>query len=259
MITGYLYRLEYYDHSVEYERYIEVLDSRGLRMVPVVVLNKETLAGNFYGTKYIYQDTVAFPVNTSYNLQVSHYWGKASAQVMMPGNFSLITPPENQILDLESTLVLSWHPSPGAEWYGVELRIDYDYRSFYGEEDDYTFRLDTMVKDTSLTIPPEMIFPAFVADVLRGDGTAMVWAGSGPAFEPGDRGNIHGVGFGFFNGINEPREKYFYVGAPITLRRKQHYTPTRRLFFRRAFSCERLAVSGAGLTPPPGQASHPPP
>lgn len=236
IIQGSLYRLENYDYSVSYERYFDIFDSRGLRMVPIIILNKETLDGNYYGTEYIYQDTNTFPVNTRYRLQVSHYWGKATAEVMMPGNFSLITPPENYILDLESTLVISWHPAPGAEWYGVELRIDYDYRNFFGEEEDYTYIFDTLVKDTSLTIPPERIFPASVADVLEGDGSAWVWAGSGPTFLPGDKGNISGAGFGFFNAINETREKYFYVGAPINIRRHPKIIrERRRMLYSTAF------------------------
>ncbi len=219
MIYASLNRVEYYDYTVEYERYVEVFDSRGLRMVPIVILNKETLNGDYYGTKYFYLDSVSFPVNTTYNLQVIHYWGKAAARVIMPDNFSLITPPENYILDLESTLVITWHKSAGAEWYGLNLRIDYDYRNYYGEEDDYTFILDTTVYDTFLIIPPKRIFPAAVADVLNGDATVWVWAGTGPPFQPGDKGNIRGAGFGFFNAYNEPREKYFYVGAPIAHRR----------------------------------------
>jgi len=220
MINGYLYRGEYYDYSVEYERFVQVIDSRGLRMVPVVSLNNETLDVLYYSwTEYRYGDTVEFAVELPYQLQVEHYWGKAGARVTMPGNFSLITPPEGYILDLDSTLFLSWHHSAGAEWYQVELIIDYDYRDTTGAEADRTFTLDTILRDTFLTVPSARIFPGFVMDVLEGDGSAMVWAGCGPAIEPGDRGNVHGAGFGFFNALNEPREKYFYVGAPIAFRR----------------------------------------
>ncbi len=220
MINGYLYRVEYYDYSVEYERYVEVFDSRGLRMVPVVTINNEPLDVLYYSwTKYGYGDTFEFAVNAPYELVVQHYWGKARAKVVMPGNFSLTSPPERYILDKESTLVISWTRSAGAEWYWVELDIDYEYRDTLNREDDWGCALDTMVLDTFLIIPPHRIFPGFVRDVIEGDGSAMVWSGCGPVIEPGDEGNIHGVGFGFFNAINEPREKYFYVGAPIVQRR----------------------------------------
>lgn len=220
MINGYLYRGEYYDYSLEYQRFVQVIDNRGLRMVPVVSLNDETLDVFYYSwTEYRYEDTLEFAVNFPYRLRVEHYWGKASARVTMPGNFSIISPPEGYILDLDSTLCICWQPSAGAEWYQVDLEIDYEYRDSTGGEDDYTLTLDTVIKDTFLVIPRGKIFPANVMDVIEGDGSAMVIGGCGPAIEPGDKGNISGAGFGFFNALNEPREKYFYVGAPIAERR----------------------------------------
>ncbi|MGQ9708254.1 MAG: hypothetical protein ACUVUR_05205 [bacterium] len=220
MINGYLYRGEYYDYTIEYERFVKVVDSRGLRMVPVVSLNNETLDVFYYSwTEYRYGDTEEFNVNLAYQLLVEHYWGKAYARVTMPGNFSLINPPERYILDLDSTLFISWYHSPGAEWYQVELVIDYEYRDSTGDEDDFTFTLDTILTDTFLTVASGRIFPGFVMDVIEGDGSAMVLSGCGPAIEPGDKGNVTGSGFGFFNALNEPREKYFYVGAPIVVRR----------------------------------------
>ncbi|NPV13924.1 hypothetical protein HPY86_03215 [candidate division WOR-3 bacterium] len=220
MVNGYLYRGEYYDYSVEYERYVQVFDPKGLRMVPIVTLNEERLDVLSYNwTRYEYGDTLEFDVSRPYELRVVHYWGNAQARVTMPGNFSLTSPPERYILDLDSTLVISWTRSEGAEWYWVELDVSYEYRDTLGTENDYDLRLDTMVQDTYLIVSPERIFPGFVADVIEGDGSAMVWSGCGPAIEPGDRGNVQGVGFGFFNAINEPREKYFYVGAPIQVRR----------------------------------------
>ncbi len=220
MINGWLYRGEYYDNTVEYERYVEVFDPKGLRMVPVVSLNKESLPAFYYSwTKYAYKDSNQFMVNQPYELKVEHFWGKASARVTMPGNFSIHRPREGYILDLDSTLYISWSKSAGAQWYFAEIDIEYNYRGTNGEDDDQIFQLDTLLTDTLLVIPSERIFPAFVADVYEGDGCVVVWSGNGPAIEPGDKGNIQGSGFGFFNAINEPREKYFYVGAPISLRR----------------------------------------
>jgi hypothetical protein len=220
MINGYLYRGEYYDYSVEYERYVEVSDPKGLRMVPVVKLNNQELPVYYYTwTSYRYGGNDSFAVNYDYELDVTHYFGRAGARVRMPGNFTVLTPAENYILDLDSTLCIRWTTSAGAGWYWVEIFIDYDYQDTLGQWDDWSVRLDTMLTDTVLVIPPERIFPGFVEDVLEGDACAMVWSGNGPAIEPGDRGNVTGAGFGFFNAINEPREKYFYVGAPIVNRR----------------------------------------
>ncbi|MGB9743004.1 MAG: hypothetical protein ACP5JB_07745 [candidate division WOR-3 bacterium] len=220
MINGYLYRGEYYDYSVEYERYVDVYDPKGLRMVPVVQLNDEKLDAFYYTwTKYGYGDNDSFAVNFNYELKVTHYFGQAGARVTMPGNFTVLTPPENYILDLDSTLRIQWTPSAGAEWYWVEVYADYDYRDTLGGMGDWSVRLDTMLRDTVLVLAPAKIFPGFIEDVYEGDASVMVWSGSGPAIEPGDRGNVTGCGFGFFNAINEPREKYFYVGAPILSRR----------------------------------------
>ncbi|MCX7732056.1 MAG: hypothetical protein N2248_02700 [candidate division WOR-3 bacterium] len=220
MINGYLYRGEYYNYAIEYERYVEVFDPKGLRMVPVVRLNNEELKPYYYTwTKYGYGDSMHFADNQPYELEVVHYYGKAGARVIMPGNFTVATPPEGYILDLDSTLNIQWTRSAGAEWYWVEIDIEYDYRDTLGEEDNLSLRLDTMLQDTSLVIPPERIFPGYILDVYEGDACVMVWSGNGPAIEPGDRGNVTGAGFGFFNAINEPREKYFFVGAPIAVRR----------------------------------------
>ncbi len=220
MINGWLYRGEYYDNAVEYERYVEVFDPEGLRMVPVVSLNKELLPVSYYSwTKYAYKDSSKFGVNQPYELEVEHYWGKATARVTMPGNFSLRHPGEGYILDLDSTLYVSWSRSAGSQWYFVEIDIEYTYRGVNGEEGEEIIQLDTMLTDTMLVISRERIFPTQVADVYDGDGSVMVWSGNGPAIEPGDKGNVRGSGFGFFNAINEPRERYFYVGAPVFSRR----------------------------------------
>jgi len=137
----------------------------------------------------------------------------------MPGNFSVNSPPDEYILDLESTLVITWSPSAGAEWYWLELVMDYDFLDSSGAWDNYELQIDTMVQDTMLCFRPYRLFPWFVMDVLEGDASAMVWSGNGPAIEPGDRSNVRGNGFGFFTAINEPRERYFYVGAPPLGRR----------------------------------------
>ncbi len=220
IVFAYLYRIEYIDRTVEYDRDVQVLDSRGLRRVPVVQINGEELKPYSYRpTEYRYGDGKPFPVVRRYDLNVSHFWGEAFSRVVMPGNFAISTPPRRFILARDSALRLAWQPSEGAQWYWVELFLDYEYNDSFGSWDDYQFSLDTLVTTTSLDIEPERMFPGFVAELLEGDGSVMVWAGSGPAVEPGDVGNVRGAGFGFFTAINEPAERYFYVGAPPASRR----------------------------------------
>lgn len=222
MVNCYLYRLQFYDYSVEYSTYAEVFDSDGLRMVPIVALNRDTLQPFYYSpTAYRYGHERPFPVNARYDLNVTHYWGNAFSRVVMPGNFNMTLPPERYILGLDSTLTVSWQRSSAAQWYWLEVDVDYEFEDSLGTWSDCELSLDTMLTDTVVTLEPRRLFPSGmkIARLLEGDGSAMVWSGNGPAIEPGDIGNVRGDGFGFFNAINEPREKYFYVGAPPLGRR----------------------------------------
>jgi len=220
MVNGYIYKTEYYDGSIEYDKDVEVFDNDGLPMVPVVRLNGQPLEIYYYGTTvYRYGDNYYNPVNQKYELHVSHYWGDAFSRIVLPGDFRVTNPPEGCILSKESTLVATWQAAASAQWYWVSLYAEYDFTDTLLQWDDYAFYLDTLVFDTFIAVPPERLFPGFVQSLIEGDGSAAVWAGNGPAIEPGDVGNVRGAGFGFFNAINEPREALFYVGAPPQARR----------------------------------------
>jgi hypothetical protein len=220
MINGFLYRVEYYDRTVEYSRQFEVFDNDGLRMAPVLTVNDAPIKVVSYGpTRYVYADEEVFPVDTTYLLQVRHFWGEASAEIPMPGDFRLSLPPDEYILAQDSGLVVRWKSSPRAEWYWADVYIDYEFIDPDGNWDDISIELDTVLQDTFLVVAPGRIFPPQVDEVLEGDGAALVWAGGGPPGEPGDTGNVQGSGYGFFSSANEPREKYFYVGAPPACRR----------------------------------------
>lgn len=219
-INGYLYKVKYVDGSVDHDKSIVVTDIAGLRMVPIVELNGRRVEVYYYGaTSYRYGDDSTNQVMTRSELTVDHYWGRAFAHATMPGDFRLVEPGGGFILNPESALVLAWTGSAAAQWYWVSLVVDYDYLDSLGDWDDYEFTLDTLVYDLSLVLPPERVFPGFVRRVTEGDGSLVVWSGNGPAVEPGDVGNVRGVGFGFFSAINEPSESYFYVGAPPLHRR----------------------------------------
>jgi hypothetical protein len=220
MINGYVYKVEYYDGSTEYDKDVEVFDQAGLRMVPRVLLNDAPLEIYYYGTTvYRYGDGNHNPVLTKYELDVEHFWGSAFARVTLPGDFDFTGPRGDYIMGMESTLVVTWQRSHAAQWYWVSLVADYDYLDSLGEWDNREFRIDTLILDTFLILPPERVFPDFVVTVTEGDALATIWSGNGPAVEPGDKGNVRGIGFGFFNAVNEPMERYFYVGAPPRLRR----------------------------------------
>ncbi len=220
MIYGYLFKVEYFDRSVEYDKDFEVFDNDGLRMVPTVLLNDRPVeAYSYSATMYQYGDDHEIPVYEKYELEVQHYWGSGFCHLVMPADFHLTTPPDTYILKKESTLVSAWRAAKGAQWYWASIYVDYDYNDTTGSWDSYTFTLDTLVHDTFIAVPPARVFPPIVGEVLEGDALVTVWAGYGPAVEPGDLGNIRGTAAGFVNAINQPHEKYFYVGAPPLARR----------------------------------------
>ncbi len=212
---GFLYKMEYYDGSLEYSTYFEVFDYVGLRMIPVVRLNDDRVPVYYYSPAlYRYGDWQPFPVDEVYEMEVEHYWGTAFSRVVMPGDFQIAGPDTNYVMGLDSTLVVTWHSSPSAQWYWVDLYCDYEFYDTLFSWDDYSFNLDTVVTDTFLEVPPGRVFPGYVLDLIEGDGSALVWAGNGPSVEPGDVSNVRGAGFGFYNAVNEPMERYFWVGGP---------------------------------------------
>jgi hypothetical protein len=214
-VNGYVYRAHYRGGDIEHDKDISVNDNAGLRMVPIVTLNGRSIEPYYYSiTSYRYGDDSVNLTQLRSELRVTHYWGEAFAHATMPGDFRLVAPADGSVFDPESTLLLAWTRSEAAQWYWVSFVAEYDYLDQSGQWDDYEFRLDTLVLDRSLLLPPGRIFPDFVQLVTEGDASLLVWSGNGPAVEPGDVGNVRGVGGGFFSAINEPAELYFYVGAP---------------------------------------------
>jgi len=220
MVYGYLYKVEYFDRSIEYNKDFDVFDYDGLRMVPIVLLNgRQVEAYAYSATEYQYGDEYEIPVYEKYELEIEHYWGTGFCHLVMPGDFRIVAPPDTYILKKESTLVSSWRAAKGTQWYWVSIYADYDFNDTTGAWDSYVFILDTLVHDTSIAVAPDRVFPPVVGELLEGDALVTVWAGNGPAIEPGDVGNVRGTATGFVNAFNQPREKYFYVGAPPLERR----------------------------------------
>jgi hypothetical protein len=220
MVYGYLFKVEYFDRTIEYDKDFEVFDDDGLRMVPVVLLNGTQVQPYSYSpTVYQYGDAQEIPVYQKYELEIRHYWGTGFCHLLMPADFRVTMPPDTYILGKESTLVSTWRASRGAQWYWLSVYATYDYNDTNGVWESYDFVLDTLVNDTTIVIPPERVFPPFVGEVLEGDALVTLWSGYGPAVEPGDMANVRGTATGLVNAINEPREKYFYVGAPPAARR----------------------------------------
>ncbi len=232
MVWGILSKFRDIDLVVSYQKDFEVFDLDGLRMVPVVSLNDTQVQPYFYSpTEYDYGDSGAIATNRRYDLEVRHYWGDGFCHLVMPGDFALTVPDDTHLLVKGMSLESAWRVSHGAQWYWLSIYVNYDYYDTAGVWDNLEFRLDTLVHDTWIAVPPERIFPALVGQVIEGDASVTIWSGDGPPVEPGDFGNIRGNAVGFVNAINEPPSKYFFVGAARAARRAPD-APSERERFR---------------------------
>lgn len=225
MVWGFLSK-DFTLGELTYDKEIDVIDYDGLRMAPIVLLNGSQVDMLGHSPfEYDYGDTNLISAYQKYELEVQHYWGTGFCHVVMPGDFRLTMPPYQYTLGQESTLVSAWRQSRGAQWYLLSIFVSYDYYDTLGNWDYLQFRLDTLVRDTWVALPPERIFPPVVGQVIEGDGSVTVQAGYGPANDPnnignpGDIGNVRGNAVGFVNAVNVPPEKYFYVGSPTLTRR----------------------------------------
>jgi hypothetical protein len=224
MVWGLLSKVWDDEQAVSYQKDFGVFDFDGLRMVPIVLLNDSQVEPYYYSpAEYDYGDTNVIPTNRRYDLEVRHYWGTGFCHLVMPGDFALTLPPrvpfDTFMLRQDASLLTAWSASQGAQWYWLSVYVNYDYYDTLGAWDNREFRLDTLMHDTWIIVPPQQMFPPVVREVIEGDASVTVWSGNGPPVEPGDLGNVRGAAVGFVNAINEPPSKYFYVGARRAERR----------------------------------------
>jgi hypothetical protein len=220
MVWGLMSKVRDVDLTVTYDKDFEVFDFSGLRMVPIVLLNDSQVEPYSYSpTEYDYGDTNVIATNHKYELEVKHYWGNGFCHLVMPGDFALTVPDDTHLLVQGAPLASAWRASLGAQWYWLSVYVNYDYYDTLGAWDNIDVRLDTLVHDTSIVVPPERLFPPVVSQVIEGDYSITIWSGDGPPVEAGDLGNIRGNAVGFVNAINEPPSKYFFVGTARARRR----------------------------------------
>jgi hypothetical protein len=224
MVWGLLSKVWDDEQAVSYQKDFGVFDFDGFRMVPIVLLNDSQVEPYYYSpTEYDYGDTNVIPTNRRYDLEVRHYWGTGFCHLVMPGDFALTLPPrvpfDTFMLRQDASLLTAWTASQGAQWYWLSVYVNYDFYDTLGAWDNREFRLDTLMHDTWIIVPPQQMFPSVVRELIEGDASVTVWSGNGPPVEPGDLGNVRGAAVGFVNAINEPPSKYFYVGARRAERR----------------------------------------
>lgn len=215
-ILGWVAKMEFTKYNVKYFREVGIYNYRGFRMIPKVFLNDTLLPlRNEPFTYAFYGNYSPFFTNQKYKLKVETDGGIASSEVYMPKDFEILYPKEETIIEKSFTpFKIFWQKSEGAEWYEIELIIEYDYLLPNGDDDDFTFYLDTVVKDTYLIVDSKRIFPEYVNEVLCGEGNITIYSGTGPALRPGEKGNIKGSGYGFFNALYSPEDRMFYIEAP---------------------------------------------
>jgi hypothetical protein len=189
MVWGLLSKVWDDEQAVSYQKDFGVFDFDGLRMVPIVLLNDSQVEPYYYSpTEYDYGDTNVIPTNRKYDLEVRHYWGTGFCHLVMPGDFALTLPPrvpfDTFMLRQDASLLTAWSASQGAQWYWLSVYVNYDFYDTLGAWDNREFRLDTLMHDTWIIVPPQQMFPPVVREVIEGDASVTVWSGNGPPVEP---------------------------------------------------------------------------
>ncbi len=196
------------------------VDVGGTRLVPVVLINNDTLEVYSYRRdEYTYlsefRGNLSLDPGDECKLFVYHDEGEASATITLPGDFEIISPEEDSTLHQNEDLTVSWSTSEGAERYKLDIRLNYHYVDTSGESN--IFSIDTVFYSVdSLIIPKERIFPSVVDSVEYGYGHIFVYSESGPWIGHTSEGNISGEGVGYFVAYNQIPERIdFGIGIPL--------------------------------------------
>jgi hypothetical protein len=215
LVTGYLFKEAWASGSVTWDRYAEVFDYSFLPEIPKVRLNGQELdLTGYQGIDATYESSSEFPIDTTYDLDVSHYWGNASTRVDMPGDFTVTWPDSTYVLGIDSLLTVTWRKARGATSYLVDLSLEYEYYDWQNTYQDTEYDVDTVVHDTFCQFERNYFFPSHVQYVLDGSAEAVIWACDGPQALPGSKGNVQGAGYGFFTTVNQAPEVDFIVVQP---------------------------------------------
>jgi hypothetical protein len=190
----------------------------GTRLVPIASINNDTLELYSYRRDENAYFISRFRENVSVNpgdecqLIVYHNEGKASATIALPGDFEITSPGENDTLNPNEDLSVSWSTSEGAERYKLTINLYYHYTDTSGASNSYRFDT-TFYTTSSCTIPKERIFPPEVGSVVYGSGNISIYSESGPRIGHTTEGNIYGEGVGYFIAYNLiPELRYFGIG-----------------------------------------------
>jgi hypothetical protein len=236
LIQGFVYHVVNPDYTTAFYQIYLAYDFDGLPQVPVVKVNDAPIEmTDFTLQQGQYESYNPFPLDTTFDMRIQHYWGEAHSRVNMPGNTWLTEPGPGFVQGLNDPVTITWRKAHGASSYWVDLYVSYEYNDTLGEWDYREQELDTIFSDTTITFPGFWMFPPEVREVLAGEGEIILWPTDGPQLMPGDMGNIKGHGQGYFAAVNEPPEGWFPIVTPLAQRRNtneliQH---SREKFLRR--------------------------
>jgi len=177
--------------------------------IPLTKINDiEIPAGCFGGNSFCYSEyDLAVNPGDSANLtigftKVDGSPGTVWAKGVLPGKFAITshdTASEDTIMKGDSVTV-TWAPSSGASYYFIDFYFYYHYIDTSGNDESFSYSMDTTLTDTSITFPASMLFPnlAEIDSVRYGYGHFDIEAIHGPVLEGGSEGNVSGDGLGFY-------------------------------------------------------------
>jgi len=160
------------------------------------------------GTFEFVQDDVPIYMGDSFRIEVDYTKMDGApcyawCDHCLPGDFELISPPPDSVVELElyEDLTFEWGSSEGADRYYLDFHYRIYYHDLAGDLHTKYFYLDTVMQDLSLTISAGDLYPdeAEVDSIDFYQGSGLIYSGNGP-HDIGDMSNVEGDAYGFFTG-----------------------------------------------------------
>ncbi|MEO0098509.1 MAG: hypothetical protein ABIK99_00305 [candidate division WOR-3 bacterium] len=200
------------EEGISYYKRVYLYKEDGFAFIPQVKINDTSLPiTDFSYHWYLYEEEKAFAPERRYLLVIDHDGGKATSEIIFPGNFEIKKPEENFLLQKDSNLFIIWQRAKNGERYLLSLYLAYSYLDTSGNNLSFVFASDTLISDTFFLYQKEIIFPRNVERINWGEGIINIWAVAGSLVLPGEKENIKGRGRGFYSGLNHSGERYFRV------------------------------------------------
>ena len=132
LVQGFIYHITYPDNTSGFYQMYLACDVDGLPQVPVVKVNDNPIEmTDFQPQQGQYESWDVFPVDTTFDIKIQHYWGEAHSRVNMPGNTRLTEPNLGFVQGMGDPVTISWLKARGASSYWVDLYISYEIQRFF--------------------------------------------------------------------------------------------------------------------------------